>query len=305
MASVSEIQSLQDINYKSKIKFYVYPLLVLFLFMVAFLNFFPIGAEFKKILQKNLKNTACNPDYDQIRVEWLLPKLVISDLSLPASCLGKEGAPIKLGYVNINFHFISFSPMGVPFKIDLELNGQPLSVYLVQGFGQRMIRIKDQSIVLTRLQPLMGKMKVAGNLMLDLNLLVDNQNNIKELVFKTKAKDFQIPSQNIEDFTVPTMKINDFYLEASTSTPPKISVEKMIIGDPDSPLRANFKGHIDLQKGAAAFSPLNLTGEVAFSENFKNQLPIIEIVFQSFTKKDGFYQIRLGGTLGSPKPAQL
>ena len=75
------------------------------------------------------------------------------------------------------------------------------------------------------------------------------------------------------------------------------------MGDTDSPLRANFKGKIDLQEGNIAMSPLDLSGEIAFSENFKNSLPLVSMLFQSFSQKDGFYQIRLGGTLGSPKPS--
>lgn len=304
MANVSEIQSLEEIHYKSKVKIYVYALLVLFLFITGFLNFFPIGDALKTVLRSNFKGAACNPDFDQIRIEWLLPKVIVSDLVLPAACMGQTGDPLKFSFVTINFQFVNFSPLGLPFKIDTEMNGQPLSLYVVQGFGERMLRLKDQSLVLTRLEPLLGgKFKIAGNMTVDLNLLLSSQNAIKSLSFKAQSKDLQFPSQNLQGFTTPNMKLNDLYIEANSENPPRINVDKIIIGDQESPMRANFKGTIDLQQDAIAFSPLNLSGEVAFSENFKESLPLIDMMFQSFTQKDGFYQIRLGGTLGAPKPS--
>lgn len=303
MATASEVQSLENIQYKSKIKVYILPLIISSLFFVAFLNFYPIGTELKGFIKKNLKGTACNPDYDEIRIEWLLPKLVVTDLVLPASCLGRAGDPLKFSFITINFQFVSFSPLGIPFKIETEMNAQPISLYFVQGFGERMVRLKDQSIVLARLQPLMGDVKLGGNITLDLNALMTNTNGIKKLSFKARSKDFQIPSQNLQGFTTPNLKINDLVVEANSENPPRVTVDKLFMGDTESPMRAQFKGHVDLQNGAMAMSPLNLTGEVSFSENFKQQLPLIDMMFQSFNQKDGFYQIRLGGTLGAPKPS--
>ncbi len=302
-ATTSEINSLDEIRYKSKIKIYFYPFIVLFLFVVAFLNFYPISDQLKAFMKKNLAGTGCNPDYDQIRIEWLMPKLVISDLALPPGCLGQEaGEMLKFNFVNVNFHFINFSPFGLPFKIDTEMNGQPLSLYFVQGFGKRMIRMKDQSLVLARLQPLMGgKVKVGGSMIVDLNLLMSNQNALQSLALKVSSKDLQLPSQNLQGFTTPNLKLNTLFLEASSENPPRVTVEKFILGDPEAPMRADFKGRIDLQQGNIAFSQIDLKGEVAFSESFKQQLPLIDMMFQSFTQKDGFYQIRLGGMLGAPK----
>jgi hypothetical protein len=302
MASVSEIQSLEEINYKSRIKVWLYPILILFLFVIAFLNFYPIGEQLKIFMKKNLQGTACNPDYDEIRLEWIMPKVVISDLQLPAGCLGRTGEPLKFTHLTINFQFVSFAPIGIPFRIDTEMNGQPLQVYFVQGFGKRLIRLKDQSLVLARLQPLMGgKFKLSGNMTVDMSALVSNNNALQELTFKAQSKDFQLPPQNIEGFTTPVMKVNDLYIEANTENPPRVTVDKFIMGDTESPMRANFKGKVDLQQGNMAFSPLDLAGEIAFTESFRQTVPLVDLFFQSYPQKDGFYQIRLGGTLGQPR----
>lgn len=303
MATIGEIQSLDEIHYKSKIKAYLYPFLILFLFIVAFLNFYPISDQLKSFMKKNLAGSGCNPDYDKISIEWLLPKLIVSDLALPSGCIGQStGDGLKFKFVTINFHFINFSPIGLPFKIDTEMNDQPISFYFVQGLGTRMIRLKDQAFVLARLQPLLGgKLSVSGDVTIDLNLLLSNKNDLESMALKIRSHNFQLPSQNLQGFTTPNLRLNDLYLEANSQNPPRITVERFIVGDTDSPMRANFKGKVDLHKENIAFSPIDLSGEVAFSESFKQQLPLIDMAFQSFTQKDGFYQIRLGGILGEPK----
>ncbi len=306
MAVASEVHSLDNIEYKSKFKLFLYIILVFFLFITAFVNFYPVGEKIKAQIKTHFKNTpGCNPDFDQIRLEWFMPKIVISDLILPASCVGRTGEALKFSHITLNYHLINFSPLGLPFRLDTEIQSQPMTVYYVVGFGEQMIRLKDQNLVLGRLNSLFGSdFKLAGSMIIDLNLLM-SKNIIKNLSFKAASKDFQIPSQSLQGFTTPHLKLNEFYLEANSEAHPRITIDKLILGDTESPLRANFKGKIDLQENAIGLSPMDLTGEVAFSEAFKEALPLIDMMFQTFTQKDGFYQIRLGGTLGAPKPEAL
>jgi hypothetical protein len=302
MATASEIQSLEDIHYKGRIKIWLYPLIVTFIFIFAFLNYYPVGDQLKVLLKKNLQGTACNPDFNELRMEWFLPKLVVTELDLPANCLNRRGESLKFSHLTIHFRLISFSPLGIPFRIDTEMNGQPLSVYFVQGFGKRLIRLKDQSLVLNRLQPLLGaKLKMAGNLTVDLSALLGSDNSLQELTLKAQSKDFQLPSQSVEDFTIPVIKVNLLKIEANTENPPRITLDQMFMGDTDSPMRANFKGKVDLQQGNIGFSAVNLEGGVSFSENFKQTVPLVDLLFESYPQKDGFYQIRIGGTLAQPK----
>lgn len=303
MATMSEIHSLETIHYKSKVKFFFWPLIVFFLFTMAFTNFYPLGDKFKVLIKSQLKGTGCNPNYDQIRIEWLMPKIVVTDLELPMACFQRQGEALKFNHMTLNWHLINFSPFGLPFRLDTEFSGQPISLYYVMGIGQQLIRLKDQTISLGRLQSLLGEnFKLDGAVTMDLNLLM-SKNQIKNLSFKAVSKNLVIPPQNIQGFTLPSLKLNELYAEAESDTPPRIRISRLVLGDVNAPIRANFKGRIEWQQGAPAFSPLDLNGEVAFSESFKQTLPLIDIMFQSFTQKDGFYQIRLGGTLGAPKPS--
>lgn len=302
MASLSEIQSLDEINYKSKIKFYLYPLVIIFIFTISFLNFFPIGEQLKGFMKKNLAGSACSPDYDDLRIEWILPKIVVSGLHLPAGCFGRIGDPIKFTFVSIQFNLISFSPFGIPFQVESEINGQPLTLYYVQGFGHRVIRIKDQSIVMSRIQPILSKnFKLSGNLLVDLNATLTNSGNLKDLDFKMRSTDFQLPSQNIQGFTTPNVKLNELYLDANSEDTSTVKIDKFIVGDTDSPIRANIKGKVEIQAGNIGFSTIDLKGEIAFTENFKQTVPLVDLFFQNYTQKDGFYQIRIGGNLSHPQ----
>lgn len=302
MAIASEIQSLNDINYKSKIKIILLILLAFFLFVFSFLNYYPIGDKIKSVIKTSLKGRGCNPDFDEIHMEWLLPKIIVSDLVIPAACLNRMGEPLKFTHLTINFNIISFAPFGLPFRIDTEFAGQAISLYYVAGLNQQMIRLKDQNLNLVRLQPLLGEnYKLSGNMIVDLSLGM-SQNMISSLALKAQSKDFQIPPQSVQGLLTPSLKVNVFYLEANSETKNRIQVEKLFIGDVESPVRAKFKGNINLVPGNTGMSPIDLKGEIAFSDSFKQSFPPIEAIFQSFNQQDGFYQLKLGGTLNSPQP---
>jgi hypothetical protein len=301
MASVSEIRSLDEINYKIRIKYFIMTSVTVIIFIMAFLSFYPVGDKIRTQIKSNLKKVGCQADFQEIGVEWFLPKFVVSNIVIPAHCFGKEGEPLKLNFIKVNWHLINFSPLGIPFRLDTEFAGRPLSLYYVLGYNQQMIRLKDQKINLSRLYPLLSSLKLNGNATIDMNLL-QSAGTIKSLSLKSVSKDFGVPAQNLDGFNLPNLPVNDLYLEINSENHPKLEIEKLIIGDSNSPIRANFKGRIDLVPAHVLLSGLSLNGEVAFSQNFRDTMPILDLMFHSFTQKDGFYQIRLGGTLMSPQP---
>lgn len=296
MAVASEVISLNEINYKSKIRSFFLLLLGLSLFILAFVNSYPVGEKIKLQIKSHLAGSACNPDIGQIRFEWLLPKIIVSDLTVPASCFNRQGDAVKLTHVTLNYHLVNFSPLGLPFRLDTELGGQPISLYYVLGIGKQMIRLKDQPLVLSQLEQFIGnEFKLAGTLTVDLNLSME-QNLVRALELRAASKTLQVPSQSLQGFTLPNLRMNEFFLEATSDNYPRIKITKLILGDTESPIRANFKGKLEVAQPAQR-TALDLSGELAFSQELKQSLPLIDMMFQSFTQTDGFYQIRLGGTL--------
>lgn len=304
MAVASEIQSLEEIRYQSPSKWKSLAVMTAagFLMLVGFLNYYPIGDALKKVIRAQTAGTNCTPDFAQVSVQPFLAKLIITDLELPASCFNRQGDSLKFSHLTLNYHLISFFPFGLPFRIDTELAAQPISMHYVLGLGEHVVRIKDQKFRLDKVIPLLApSMKLAGSLTVDLNMRTNMQGNMKSMLFKAASRDLELPSQNVMDFNLPNLKINDLYVEAHSDAPPRITVDRLTAGNPNSPIRANFRGKIDLQPGGAAFSPMDLVGEVALSKPLIETLPLLELLMQSFPQKDGFYQVRLGGTLGAPR----
>lgn len=304
MAAVSELNSLDEINYKSpnKLKTLLVLALAGVLMVIGFLNYYPVGEEIKKIIRSQLQGSACNPDFRDISVNPFLAKLVIENVSLPASCFDRMGNPLILSHVTVNYHLINFFPFGLPFRIDTELAGQPLSIHYVAGIGEQLVRIKDQTISLSRIIPLLAPdVKLAGSLTTDLLMRTTYEGVMTEFSLKAASKNFEVPSQSIQGFNLTNLRINDLFLEARSDNPPRINIERLVAGNPESPIRANFAGQITLQQENPAFSPMELTGEIAFSPQLIETLPLLELLMQPFPQKDGFYQVKLGGTLGMPR----
>lgn len=299
MAIASEIHSLEEISYKSRIKMFLLIPLCLIILATAFVSYYPFGEKVKDQIKK-VTAGACPFDYSTMRFEFFLPKMVISDVILPASCFGKEGPAIRLDYLNLGFRLISFSPFGIPFKIETQYNRQPVELFYVLGPGGQTVRLIDQRLVLNRLESLMGNFKLGGTVTVDLRMQMDYSQKLMGLDLKAESRDFKIPAQSLMGFDFPALSVRKFGLETDSENFPKLRVSKLILGDPDSPVRMDLKGTISMREPASA-SALNLTGELAFSDQFKTQFPVNLLLNEAYTVKDGFYQIALEGFLSAPQ----
>ncbi len=300
MAIASEIHSLEEVNYKFRLGRFFLGIILFFILIFSFLSYYPFGDKLKDRV-KALTGGACPLDYNEVRFEFFLPKIVIDDLIIPASCMGKEGAPLRLTYLNLGFRLISFSPFGIPFKIETQYNAQPLELFYVLGLGKQTLRMVDQRLVLSRLDGLMGNFKLGGSIILDALVQMDMNQKMLALDIKAKSENFNIPAQNVMQnrFSLPSLNVRKFYLETNSDNFPNLKVVSFTLGDPDSPVRMDLKGNINVQN-PMNFSSLKLDGELAFSEQFKQQFPVGFLVNDTFTVKDGFYQVTLGGTLAAP-----
>lgn len=308
MSAISaEIKSLDEINYSSKIKWFLLSIACFFLFFMSFISFYPIGDKIKEQIKTHLANVpGCRPDFEQIRVEWFLPKIVISDLVVPSACLNKVGDPLKFRHLTLNFNLLSFAPFGPLFKLSTDLSGQPLEVYYAIGFGGQLIRLDQQKLHLGRLGPLLSdSFKMQGDVILDAKIIMD-QATLKDVKVYARSRNFVIPPQSIQGFTLNFLKVNDFSLKANQEEgTERLMIEEMILGDANSPVRAKFQGPIQINQKVLSFSSVNIKGEVFFSESFKQENPWIDLITGPYSQKDGFYQVKLGGTLGQLQPGPL
>jgi len=304
MTSTSELKTLDEINYSAKSKILFYFVLPLIILSFSFFINFPISDKIQSLLKNKSALASCPINFKSIHFEFFLPKAVITDIKIPGNCLGEAREDVILNSVNIEWRLINFFPFGIPFKISTQLMSQNIDFFVIQTPATMHIRMIDQILDLKRIESILGNYKLSGQVTTNLNATFSN-NKISDFDLKISSKNFSVPSQTLEDFKIPELKIEDFYLEAKSSSDKKINVEKLFLGSTTSPIRANFKGHLNISNQNIKFSPILLIGEVSFSTFLKSQIPLIDLLFQSFNQKDGFYQIKLGGTLGAPKPLPL
>ena len=293
----------ESVNYElpklGKVKWIV---LISITFIFSVFLHFPIAEKIDGLIKQTLAaNPRCAIGYEDVNFEFFLPKLVVKNLNIPAGCTGSRGGnDIFLKKVNLNIRGISFTPFGPHFLIETELYNNPIEAYLTVGFGSIAINLQEAKIKLKELSSLLPAVKLKGTLTVDA-LVELGSKGIKDLKAHIYSKDLVFPSQKIPNpsLTLPTFNIQDLLIKATMENN-KIMVKELIVGNPDSPIRANFKGPITLNQGNIAYSQMNLKGELAFSEKFIKDFMVVDMYMKQFTKKDNFYQLELSGPLMRP-----
>ena len=129
-----------------------------------------------------------------------------------------------------------------------------------------------------------------------------NKEGLTELKLNLRSNNLVIPPQKVAGLTLYTLKLNDLLVQAMLEGK-KLKIKDIILGDANSPIRANYKGHINLLKRNMLNSKMDLRGEIKFSDKFIEDYSLLKFVLTKFDKKDDFYQINLKGPLMRPIPS--
>lgn len=171
--------------------------------------------------------------------------------------------------------------------------------------NEQVINFQEDAILLQRFKNLpFLPIKMQGQASVNIRAALNN-NQITNLKIYIESKDFVLPSQTIQDVKLSNLPLKVFNLKAETREKGKLIVEKFIMGEPQSPLRLQFKGAVLLNPNSFSDSELNLKGEINFSESFLESYSLIKFMFNAYSQKDGFYQVNIGGTLSQPSPSPL
>lgn len=247
----------------------------------------------------------CSINIDDYHINVLpLPHISFDNLNMGKDCFGVRAGfnsqPIKLENTKAFFRGPSLFPLGVRLKLETGIYNQDLNAYVTAGLSSLILEIKEQNISLKLLENFVSEIRLAGNVLTDLFLELDN-NEMKTLNLKLQSKTFFIPSQAVMGLlNVPKLNIKNFFLTLSTEDR-DIKVSKFILGDTSSPIRGDFKGSIKLNSRNIQASNLNLAGEISFADSLLNENFILKQYLQQFDKKDNFYQLQISGSPMSPK----
>ncbi len=250
------------------------------------------------------KNRSCPMFYKEAKVSYFLPGIAISDLEISPRCLrAQRGLMIK--DIDFSLGLPSITPMGVTFTSQIsEIDGLASTINLksIHNISTQYIRIEESTLNLASLEAIMGKLKVEGSLNMTAFMSTDLK-SIKDLDAYITSKNFIIPGQVIQNFEIPTLLINNLSLKAHSENSGPIEIQELIIGSEDSPIRANATGSIELNQRNINNSKIDIEAQVKFSQDFIEQFSIINLFLGSGKPDEqGFYHMRITGTLGRPNP---
>lgn len=268
------------------------------LFIIIVLSNFNLGTKIDKLIYKSLRiSSSCKLQMSDYHLNiFPLPHVQVVNLNVPGRCLGPGKSSIFFKDVRAYFRGPSFSPLGVLFKLETKLDKIPIEVFFSAGLSSFSVVLKESLIPLDKLQKFLPAVKLAGQVKTDLYLEF-TQRKIEKLNLNLQSNTFVIPEQNIEGYKIETLNIQDMQLIATTDSKSNLKITKFVLGNEASPVRSSFQGVIKLSMSNPMASGINLSGELALSEELNDS---IGFFFTQFDKQDNFYQIQLSGTLGRP-----
>lgn len=276
--------------------------ITLLAFIAAILFNFPLEKNILTLIENQIaKNRRCPISYQNLELGYFLPKVVMEEATIPGQCFNKVGTNLNFDRVMVRLSMPSFWPIGIKTKVEAETQGAKINIFPRLAIGGHAIQIEDTVLegpFLSSFTPypnlFRGEVKVQGHFELKGQSL-DSGN------LRLSSNNFVVPPQNIMGINLSQIpfKLLEF---AGTYTKKAFHLKAFRLGDSSSPIQGEFTGKIYPSMRNMNFSRLDLEGRVKFSSAFLNQVGLLRIMLNGKKKKDGFYYLKLGGTLALPKP---
>lgn len=287
----------------SKIKWISILLAVL---IAGFILNFSFSERIEGLIRLNLtKNSSCPINYKEAKFELFFPKVILKNIAMPGRCFSPSNQrPLEIKQLALNFIGPSFSPLGLNFSLKTNLDKSKINTKQTLGATSQVINTSGTVLDLGSLTPILGMtFKLLGEI--ETNALIQIENSkINNAKFLLKSKNFFIPAQKLESFEIPNLNLKNFLMKGVYDRSGKLHIDDLVVGDKGAPIYANLKGDVFINNLSIADSRIDLKGEIIFSPEFLESFAILKLFLGQFSQKDGYYQIKLGGTLKSPIPIQ-
>ena len=275
--------------------------------ILIFLIFFPIGFILNAPIENTLNsliNTnapkACKSSIPKLSLSYLpVPHLKAEKFNLYRQCSSlKNDTYIKK--IEVITRGLSFSPFGLKFKINIELNNKE-SITLFTSLNHNSQKILlDQTEIPSSIINSIAKNPISlrGSVTIDM-IARFTKAKIEELKFNISSKALTFPEQNISGFTVPDLKLTPLILEGKLKSKDTFSLDTVEVGNNKSSLQFKGKGSINnfsnMRRGTLTFlGKLSLLGEI------KKQFSFLELVMGP-PNNDGSHEFEVNGPLQSLK----
>jgi hypothetical protein len=276
-------------------------------FFIAFFLNFPISTIIKsKITAAISSNRACPISYDDISLEWFMPKVIIKKPVISGVCFNNPSSALKLKNLKVALNSPSFSPVGLRFHTKIKHKQTVLNVYPTLGVTRQAVRIEKSSISHETLRLLLGRksIKFSGDFEIEA-LVKTNKGNLTEADVLISSTNLNLPPQNVGGLVdLPPMPIGQFQLKAKANAKNLLELNDVRLGDANSPIIASVEGNIKLNAHNMSNSNLDLLGEVKFSQTVLENFGILNAMLSSKTPSEkGFYKFKVSGRMASPIPS--
>jgi len=157
--------------------------------LLSFLYAFPFNQKLENIVRNVVRSSAgCGLNFKDLKFEFLLPKIVINDLNIPANCFSGESTGLNFKQLRLYFRGPSFSPFGIALKLETQVLKTDLNVYLALGLNSQTIKLEQQVINFAQLADLIPEVKINGQL--EVNGVVKiHKNNLQQISGYIRSQD--------------------------------------------------------------------------------------------------------------------
>ncbi|OIQ17974.1 MAG: hypothetical protein BM556_11155 [Bacteriovorax sp. MedPE-SWde] len=274
-------------------------------FSIGFLFNFSFEDKIIGFIEKNVKyNRKCPTSYRKLSLDYIFPKIKMFDVNLNSRCIGTS-KNLKIKRLESSLGFPSISPLGLGLNTTVQDKFSKIDISSAHSPSVNHFNIESKDLDAKSLAPLLKNFDLSGNFTLNSNIAMTRK-NLSDLKLKIESTNFEIPAQNVSGFDVPKLKLGSLLVKAKMKGKKKLIIEEVIVGQELSPIRASISGTIDMDKYNFSRSKLSLLATVKFSSAFIESFPILNLLLDP-TKQDpqGFYKIRLKGTVSNPGKPQI
>lgn len=294
---------LEDQIYSSK----GFPYLKVF---AAALAMFCIGLLLNFSLQKNIEkqivtalssNPTCPIQYKDLEVGLLLPKIKLSNATIPGTCFQSRGGSLNLDSVNLLLSGLSFYPFGLKFDGIAFGDQIDFKSTLSLGLPSPMFKIHNSSLDMRFINTLVARPNLLkGKLSIEAQGKLDGP-NIQQMNMVLQARNLSMPPQSINGLKIPSLNFGEAAGKIRIVDQNQLNLDEFILGNNNAPIVGKLNGQIRLNQNNINGSQLDLTAHLKFAPEFIESFPILNFFLNNKEKtEDGFYRIQITGLLGSP-----
>jgi hypothetical protein len=278
----------------------------LFILIFGFLINFSLEERVNKTLQTSLStNPSCPIIFEKAELEYFLPKIILRKPTILGACFGQFRNRLDFKEMKLSFHSPSFYPIGVRLHLEAQSGKSIINLYPVLSLFSQNLKIEktilDAQIFSPMTQnnnsPIAGNLSIEGFFEFRSGKVVDGEIDII-------SKNFTLPSQNIQGFELSRISLQNLKLSARFTDEETVQIEKIDIGNSETPIELRSKGQIKISAQDFMSSKLTIDGSLKLSQTILTNFSFLKL-FLPENNTSGNYQLKISGTLRNIGTPQL